>query len=212
VKKPTFGLPRMYAERGEVRAFLPELVAHIERWGGEVVLEHGYGSGMGLSESDYLRAAPGIRFADLRTVYAQDYVLVLRYPQEEFLQWMRRGACLISMIHYPTRPARVQFLRNLGLEAISLDSIKDDTGRRLVENLRMVAWNGVRTAFEVLRRIYPDPPGFEHPRRPPIYVSVLGQEWWECMCCQRPFAMGMKLTGGGWHLRCAGCSGNGAGL
>lgn len=174
MKRLTFGLPSMHAEKGEVRAFLPDLVAHIEHWGGEVVLEHGYGSGMGLQESDYLEVAPQARFADLETVYAQDYVLVLRYPQEDLLRWMRPGACLISMIHYPTRPGRVQFLRERGLEAISLDSLKDDTGRRLVENLRMVAWNGVRTAFDVLRRIYPDPPGFEHPRRPPIYVSVLG--------------------------------------
>jgi len=168
-----FGLPCIHAEKGEVRAFLPDLVAHIVRWGGEVVLEHGYGKGMGFDEEDYRRVAPGVRFATLEEVYQQDYVLVLRYPDESLLRLMRPGSCLISMIHYPTRPERVRFLRELGLEAISLDSLKDDTGRRLVENLRMVAWNGVRTAFEVLRRIYPAP-GFESPRRPPIYVSVMG--------------------------------------
>jgi alanine dehydrogenase len=77
------------------------------------------------------------------------------------------------MLHYPTRPQRVAFLRSLDLEAISLDSIKDDTGRRLIENLRVVGWNGVEAAFKVLRKTYPAP-GFDSPDRPPISVTLLG--------------------------------------
>jgi alanine dehydrogenase len=77
------------------------------------------------------------------------------------------------MVHYPTRPDRVKFLRHLGIEALSLDSIKDDFGRRLVENLRAVAWNGIEVAFEVLQSTYP-PPGFGSPNRPPIMVTLLG--------------------------------------
>ena len=86
---------------------------------------------------------------------------------------MKTGACLISMLHFPTRPLRVELLRSLGLEAISLDSIKDDTGRRLVENLRAVAWNGIEAAFDVLVQTYP-PPGFASPHRLPVRVTLLG--------------------------------------
>jgi hypothetical protein len=49
-----------------------------------------------------------VRFASLEEVYQQDIVLVLRYPGDEKVRWMRPGACLVSMLHYPTRPGRVE--------------------------------------------------------------------------------------------------------
>jgi alanine dehydrogenase len=98
---------------------------------------------------------------------------VLRCPDDADLRRLQPGACLISMLHYPTRPQRTEMLRSLGIEGISLDSLKDDVGRRLVENLRAVAWNGVEAAVRVLRTIYPSP-GFESPRRGPIQVTLLG--------------------------------------
>jgi alanine dehydrogenase len=169
----SIGMGRIHMEVAEVRDFLPNLISHIEQWGGKIVLEHGYGSGMGLTEQDYLRVAPKICFASPEEVYQQDVVLVLRYPDEKLIRTMRPGACLISMLHFPTRPTRVEFLRSLGIEAISLDSLKDDTGRRMVENLRLVAWNGVDAAYRVLRSVYPHP-GLESPHRPPIEVTLLG--------------------------------------
>jgi hypothetical protein len=38
-------------------------------------------------------------------------------------------------------------LADRSIDAISLDLIRDDDGRRLVENLRSVAWNGIASAF-----------------------------------------------------------------
>ncbi len=169
----TIGLPQMHHEAGERRAFLPSFVARMERLGAQVTLEHGYGAGMGYRASDYRRAAPGVRFASLEETYQQDYVLVVRYPTPAEIDLMPPGACLMSMIHYPTRPERVADLRRRGLEAISLDSIKDDVGRRLIENLRSVAWNGMEVAFQVLAQTYPAP-GYYSPQRPPIRVTLLG--------------------------------------
>ncbi len=163
----------MHKEPGERRDFLPGFVSRLEEYGAKVVLEYGYGSGMSLLETDYQRVAPGVSFASRQEVYQQDCVLVLRYPDEEDLHEMHPGACLMSMVHFPTRPGRIEFLQSLGIEAISLDSLKDDSGRRLVENLRAVGWNGVEAAFKVLRNTYPDP-GFGSPSRPPIQVTLLG--------------------------------------
>ena len=173
MKKIRIGLARMHQEPGEKRDFLPEFVSCLENFGAEVFLEHAYGVGEGLTEEDYRKAAPGVTFTSLEEVYQQDIVLVLRYPGDEKVRWMHPGACLVSMLHYPTRPLRVKFLREQGIQAVSLDSIKDDMGRRLVENLRSVGWNGVEVAFEVLAKIYP-PPGIESPDRNPIKVSVMG--------------------------------------
>jgi len=169
----SFGFPSMRHEAGEKRAFTPELMAHLTKYGATVVLEENYGSGMGLDKAKYLAAAPGITFASHAEAYAQDYVLVLRCPADEDLRLLKPGACLISMLHYPTRPQRVDFLRSLGIEAISLDELKDDSGRRLVENLRSVAWNGMEVSFQALQEYYPAP-GFNSPLRAPIRVTLLG--------------------------------------
>ncbi len=163
----------MHLEMGEKRDFLPEFVQRLSHYGFEIFLEHGYGAGMGYTEEDYLESAPSARFTTLAESYQQELVLVLRYPGDDALAALKPGACLISMLHYPTRPRRVQLLREMGFEAISLDSIKDDVGRRLIENLRAVAWNGVEVAFNVLKDHYP-PPGLEDPDRLPVKVTVLG--------------------------------------
>jgi alanine dehydrogenase len=168
-----FGLPCLHKEPGERRAFLPPLVARLSQLGASLALEDGYGSGMGLSQDDYLHPAPTARFVTREEAYQQPYVLVLRCPSDDEIRSMRAGACLISMLHYPTRPQRVAFLRERGLEAVSLDSIKDDSGRRLIENLRAVAWNGIEAAFQTLRKTYPAP-GLDNPDRDPIRVTLLG--------------------------------------
>jgi alanine dehydrogenase len=164
------GLPRMRHEAGERRVFLPAFVARLARRGARVTLELGYGSELGLAPTDY--AAPGVRFAGRAEAFAQDHVLILRCPADADLRLLRPGACLLSMLHYPTRPGRVALLRQLGLEAVSLDSLKDDSGRRLVENLRAVAWNGVEAALSALRQSYPA--ALADPARPPLRVTLLG--------------------------------------
>jgi len=174
MSKPlTFGLARMHMEYGEKRDFLPSLIAELEKRGAQVFLEYGYGAGMGLTEDDYRQVAPNVKFVSHKDVYKQQIVLILRCPEKEDIRLIERNACLISMLHYPTRPQRVAFLKSLGIEAISLDSLKDDTGRRMVQNLRSVAWNGLETGFQVLRRTYPEP-GIEAKNRGPIHVTVLG--------------------------------------
>jgi alanine dehydrogenase len=171
--KITIGLPQMYKEPGEKRDFLPNFVAWLSKQGAKVLLEYDYGAEMGYKEGDYQLHSPTVRFVSHKETYRQEYVMVLRYPTDDEVRQMHPGACLISMLHYPTRPQRVAFLQAYGLEGISLDGLKDDSGRRLVENLREVAWNGIETAFKTLRKNYPDP-GFDHHNRPPLNVTLLG--------------------------------------
>lgn len=171
--KLTIGLPLMHLEKSEKRSFLPKLVGCMEKNGAQVTLEHGYGEEMGVDRQAYLDAAPGVKFASSDAVYQKDIVLVLRCPSDQRIKMMRPGACLISMLHYATRPKRIRLLRSLGLASISLDSIKDDSGRRMIENFNAVAWNGMEAAFELLPKIYPQP-GFFSPDRSPIQVTLIG--------------------------------------
>jgi alanine dehydrogenase len=166
----TLGLPRMHKEAGERRDFLPSLVERLVSRGVPVCVERGIGSGMGLEEAEYVRA--GARVVEAREAWSQDVVLVLRSPEvEEFEAKLRPGSTLISMLHFPTRPGRIRRLVELGVDAISLDSIADDSGARLVENMRAVAWNGLEAAFDALEQT--DPTLLE-PGRAPVRVTVMG--------------------------------------
>jgi alanine dehydrogenase len=147
----TIGLARIHYEFGEKRDFLPNFVAVLGKHGAKVVLEYGYGSGMGFTEEDYLIPDQDVTFASHEDIFKQDYVLVLRCPNEKDLRILKPGTCIISMMHYPTRPQRVA----------------------LLQDLRSVAWNGLEVAFHVLLRTYP-PPGVESPERGPIQVTILG--------------------------------------
>lgn len=120
----SIGLPRMRLEPGEKRDFLPEFVQHLYNYGFEIFLEHGYGAGMGYRDVDYLALAPTAHLTTVEETFQKDIVIVLRYPGDDALTAMQPGACLISMLHYPTRLRRVALLKETGLEAISLDFIQ----------------------------------------------------------------------------------------
>lgn len=168
--RPSFGFPRMHKEAGENRDFLPPLIGLLAGQGADVFVESGIGSGMGYSDMDYTSVSSNVHATDEEGAYRQDIVVVLRAPEGRY-QLLRRGAVLISMLHFPTRPARVQMLSDLGIEAISLDTIVDDEGKRLIENLRSVAWNGVGSAFLALERQWP---ALTVPGRPPVRVTIMG--------------------------------------
>ena len=162
----------MHREAGERRDFLPSFVAALDAAGAEeIVAERGYGSGMGIDESAYSAASSKVVFGDLGDCLTQDAVIQIRCLHEEVFEQLRPGTLLLSMMHYTTRPERVRRLAELGIRAISMDGLIDDSGRRLVENLAAVAGNGVASAFGELADLYP---GFHDPRRREVHVTVLG--------------------------------------
>jgi len=166
----TVGFPRMHREPGERRDFLPPLIGLLLANGAEVHVESGIGSGMGYTDADYTALGPDLVVSDEDDCYRQDIVVVLRAPEGRYDK-LRRGAILVSMLHFATRPARVRMLAENGIDAISLDLIRNDDGRRLVENLRSVAWNGIASAFAALERTWPELAG---PRHSTVKVLIMG--------------------------------------
>ena len=165
------GFPRMHKEAGERRDYLPELLATVADTAREVVIERGLGSGMGLADEDYTTRSQRIRAGSNAEAFAQDIVVTLRCPETAELSKIRPGATLVSMLHYSTRPARIEALVAAGIEGISLDGIIDDIGRRLVVNAPAVAWNGVEAAFDLLEVTWPP---LRSAARPPVQGLVLG--------------------------------------
>jgi alanine dehydrogenase len=97
--------------------------------------------------------------------------IILRSPKPEEFDLVKPGCTLISMLHYPTRSNRLARLQERDIKSISLDSIVNDSGIRLVENMKAVAWNGLEAAFDWLEMQWP---GLERPDGKPIQVLILG--------------------------------------
>jgi alanine dehydrogenase len=160
----------MSQEPEERRDFLPSLARRVAGLGIEVFVESGLGARMGYSDRDYLNASERVRIVDGKEAFGQEIVLVLRSPDDRF-ELMRSGTTLVSMLHFPTRAQRYRRLKELGIEAVSLDLIVDDNDRRLVENMEAVAWNGLDAAFEALAHTLS---GFKTHDREPIRVTIMG--------------------------------------
>jgi len=166
----TIGFPRMYNEPGERRAFLPSLVGLLADMDVDVFVEAGSGAGMGHPDDDYRAMSPRVHITDEATAYRQAIVVVLRAPEGRY-ELIQPGTILLSMLHFATRPERVEMLRRLGIEAVALDMITGDEGQRLVQNLRDVARNGLAAAFDALERRWPPLLSTD---RPPVSVTVIG--------------------------------------
>ena len=167
----TIGLPRMRKEPGEKRVFLPEFVQYLTRLGAKVYVEEGYGSRSGYTFDDYRRGNEAVFSCSREEAFQQDVVLMLRSPGLDEFELVRPGSVLISMLHYPTRPRRIEILQRLGIKSISLDSIVDDNNLRLVENMKAVAWNGLEAAYDILEKKWP---GLRRPDGEPIRVMIIG--------------------------------------
>jgi len=130
---------------------MPRFVRALTRLGLAVQIEEGYGGRAGLSLGDYRCGTEAVRACSRPEAFRQDLIFLLRAPRLEDVDLLGPDSCLISMLHFPTRPRRVGILQARALRAISLDSIKNDAGVRLVENMKAVAWNGMDVAFRALR-------------------------------------------------------------
>lgn len=167
----TIGFPRMKKEPGEKRVFLPDFVQWLVERGLTVNLEEGYGSRSGYSFDDYRQGQRAVRWCSRKQAFEQELVMVLRSPLRDEFELLKPGHTLLSMLHFPTRPLRVQRLQELGVNAISMDSLTNDNNLRVVEDMKAVAWNGLEVAFDALEQTWP---GLQRPDGQPIRVLVLG--------------------------------------
>lgn len=156
------GFPRMNKESSEKRVFLPSFIQALSKYA-DIYLEEGYGSRSGFTFDHYCRGNRRVHMTDRKSAFQMDYVIILRSPNDDEFSLMRSGACLVSMLHYPTRPNRVKILQDLKINSISMDSVVDDNNVRLVENMRAVAWNGLESAFDILENTWPGLMRDQHP-------------------------------------------------
>ena len=70
-----------------------------------------YGSGLGLTEEDYLKENNNIQFVSADLVYQNDLIIILKMPELSELEKLRDGCSLFTMCHYSTRPANVELFK-----------------------------------------------------------------------------------------------------
>lgn len=169
--KLSVGFPRMHKEPGEVRDFRPRLMHRIAPWAREVVVETGSGSGMDIPPERYLEGSANVRFGSNQDCYDQDIVIQVRSPEDAEMARMKPGTILFAMLHYPTHPDRLKLMLKLGLRPISMDSVMDSDGQRLIEHLQGTSWNAVWAGFKALAKTYP---ALHDPHRRPLEVVVVG--------------------------------------
>ncbi|PZR06585.1 MAG: hypothetical protein DI536_29960 [Archangium gephyra] len=166
----TVGFPRPHQEPGEVRDFPPSVTEFLAQFDLDaIVLEDGYGTRQGLSPADYTH--PKIKYGAVSDCYAQDLVVTLRCPRPDKFAMLRPGSTLLSMLHFPTRPDRVRLCESMQIIGVAMDQVADDLGRRVIENLEAVGFNGVKIGMHRLATTWAD---FASPSRRPLQVTVLG--------------------------------------
>ncbi|MEW9096814.1 MAG: alanine dehydrogenase [Clostridiaceae bacterium] len=167
----TLGFPRMHKEENEKRDFLPDFFRRLKGENAEFYLEKGYGSKMGITEEEYLQANGNIKFVSNRECYEKDIVTVLRSPEFNEIDYMTNGSTLVSMLHYPTRPTRIQKLKGKDIFGVSMDSLRNDFLERIVVNYNGTSGNGIEMAFQELSKSMKD---FYSKDRGVITVTIMG--------------------------------------
>ena len=168
----TVGFPRMHKGDSEKRDFLPKLMKDLKPFENvSLILEDGYGDGMGLTQEDYLKLNPNIKFAGHDEVYNSDMIVVLRAPEDDEIKLMKHGAILFSMLHYETRETRNELLKEQELVCFSMDSLVDGDGMRMLVNYRGTSRSAVRVGFNELKKRMPD---FYSEDRRPLNATIIG--------------------------------------
>lgn len=167
----TVSFPKMHKEENEKRDFLPDFFIFLLTEDIDIYLEIGYGDGMDFTKEDYLNANPKIKFVSHQECYEKDIIVVLRSPESNEIEYMKNGSILISMLHYPTRPIRVENLKDSHIMGISLDSIRNDFLERMVVNYNGTSGNGIELSFNALSASMKD---YYSKGRGVINVSIMG--------------------------------------
>jgi alanine dehydrogenase len=160
----TVGVPRVNQDvwKNEIREYSPSFLRHFVDIKDDITLyiEDGYGSDMGFSKEEYEEyLGKNLVWCKRDECFNKDLVLTFKYPykegdktQTELEYDMYSGSTLISMIHYPSRPSRVDYLLEKNINAISLDSIVGIDGRTIYDKVG-TSQAGVRVGYELVRSV-----------------------------------------------------------
>lgn len=137
-----------------------------------ILLEKGYGEDLGFIEEQY--RAKNVTFTNREQCFQNAEIVVsLTAPAHSEILMMKERAILVSMLHFPTHPERNALMREAGIRAVSIDSLVDFEGRRMVQDLKNTAWNAITVGFQQLHKQMGDDWWFSSSREN-ITIMLLG--------------------------------------
>lgn len=144
---------------GEQRvALIPSSVDRLVKKGAKIILEHGFGQTIGVSDDDYKKA--GAAFDSRSAVLTQaDLIVRLRKPAVEEIGSLKKGAIHISFLDPFNEKALIDALANQQISAISMEMIPRTTRAQKMDALssqaNLAGYVMVILAAERLPKIFP---------------------------------------------------------
>jgi alanine dehydrogenase len=141
--------------RGENRVVLrPKEVAALVHHKHEVLVEKDAGKGSHYSDEAYTKAGAKIVATD--DIYKKAEMIVkLRSPTDAEFKKIK-DKILFSMLHTNQNPKRVKFIKENGISALEMESVKNDQGERYVDATDITGEIGVLYATQFLKKIPSD--------------------------------------------------------
>lgn len=141
--------------RNEKRIVLrPKEVSKIVGKGHTVYVETKGGIGVGFSDEDYKKAGAQIKSVD--EVYSQsDMLLKLRSPTDNEFKKIK-NKILFSMLHTGQNPKRMKFIKENGITAIEMESVKNEFNERYIDATDITGEIGVLYALRFLKKVPED--------------------------------------------------------
>jgi alanine dehydrogenase len=138
--------------KSEKRVVLrPKEVKELIKSGNKVFIEHNAGVGVNFSDNDYI--VSGAEVQSINKIYSDsDILLKLRSPTD--LEFKKiNNKILFSMLHTSQNPKRIGFIKENKIQAIEMESVKNEFNERYIDATDITGEIGVIYATQFLNVI-----------------------------------------------------------
>lgn len=133
----TIGVPRERKDGERRIALTPGAVAQLIAAGHRVLVEHGAGSGAGMSDEQYLAA--GAQLAERDEVWRSLLVVKVKEPQPDEFQFFRPELTLFAFLHLAAQAQLTQALCESGARAYAFEDLRQGQTLPLLAPMSQVA-------------------------------------------------------------------------
>ena len=122
------GVPKEIKSHEYRVGLVPSSVREIVRVGGDVVVEHNAGLGIGIIDEEYLQAGATIAASAEELFQRADLIIKVKEPQPEECRLLRAGQTLFTYLHLAPDPVQTKLLLDSGVTAIAYETVTDING------------------------------------------------------------------------------------
>lgn len=123
------GVPKEIKIREYRVGLVPSSVRELVANGHKVIVQHGAGSGIGVTDADYEKAGANIVHSAEEIFAKAEMVVKVKEPQPGEIKMLREGQILFTYLHLAPDPKQTAGLKNSGCIAIAYETVTDKFGR-----------------------------------------------------------------------------------